>query len=108
MARRPRSDRAADFFDLGGDFLLAIRGAAAGGDRGWVVVPVREFLGLPTLVGLPAAVRGVGVLSSVTTVMTPPPSGVPVGGGSVMAPYPAGARIEGRSALGGPHGSRTG
>ncbi|PSK66035.1 Phenyloxazoline synthase MbtB [Micromonospora sp. MH33] len=53
----PVLDRGANFFDLGGDSLLAVRALARLAKEAGITVPVREFLADPTVAGLAAASR---------------------------------------------------
>jgi mycobactin phenyloxazoline synthetase len=53
----PVLDRGTDFFAIGGDSLLVVRAVARLAREVGAVVPVREFLGDPTVAGVAAAVR---------------------------------------------------
>ncbi|MGP4101277.1 phosphopantetheine-binding protein [Nonomuraea sp. KM90] len=53
----PVLDRAADFFGLGGDSLLAVRAVVRLAKEAGVSVPVREFLADSTVAGVATAVR---------------------------------------------------
>ncbi|AQZ63379.1 Siderophore biosynthesis non-ribosomal peptide synthetase modules [[Actinomadura] parvosata subsp. kistnae] len=53
----PVLDRAADFFGLGGDSLLAVRAVVRLAKEAGASVPVREFLSDPTVAGVAAVVR---------------------------------------------------